>query len=542
MIEYANQGATRRLPLSKEMERALSFLPELGITAKVFSGGQPAKGSGLPRVGSTRHDHGNAADVFFYRDGRRLDWSNPDDLPLFQEIVTRGKQAGLTGFGAGDGYMQPGSMHIGFGEPAIWGAGGKGANAPDWLRSAYYGTEASGSQDIADDTMAVLGLPPMSSGQRAPAGSTEPRSTISTRGPEPMAEYQPEKASGLLGMLFPNMTADRQDRLVMGLSGMAMNPNRGLQEAAMGRMDERRDRRATFEQDRKQQEQVNKTTAYIENQVRAGNLPPELLEMARVDPVGALRASQEIILRQPEDNRTALMQNVEYIMQQNPEIPFDQALQMARSGTTINNNMGNSEFGTIPPGYELFTDEQGNRRMRPIAGGPAAREIELQERENDALGAARSTQQESKETTITRDVDRLVSMIDQGGLFNLPETGIVGGALGGLGVNQEAVDFKNTLAGIQSAVAFDRLQQMREASKTGGALGAVSERELDLLMSAYGALQQNTSGPMLKENLLTIKRIMTKIENDPVASRLYYGSSNQSNAASNGFSVTGRID
>lgn len=70
----------------------------MGITAEVFSGGQDAEGPN--RTGSHRHDHGGAGDVFFYKDGRRLDWGNPDDLPIFQDIVSRGKQAGITGFGA----------------------------------------------------------------------------------------------------------------------------------------------------------------------------------------------------------------------------------------------------------------------------------------------------------------------------------------------------------------------------------------------------------------------------------------------------------
>lgn len=150
-LTYANQGATRSLPISDHLQEALGFLPELGLTMEVFSGGQPEAGQG-PRVGSDRHDHGDSADVFFYKDGERLDWANPEHLPIFQEIVQRGKQAGLTGFGAGPGYMQPGSMHLGFGAPAVWGAGGKGANAPDWLKSAYNGgplmAYASGSAPV----------------------------------------------------------------------------------------------------------------------------------------------------------------------------------------------------------------------------------------------------------------------------------------------------------------------------------------------------------------------------------------------------------
>ena len=110
----------------------------MGITMEVFSGGQDGIETGSKqRVGSVRHDHGGAADTFFYKDGRRLDWANEADQPIFDEIVRRGVAAGVTGWGAGPGYMQQGSMHVGMGNPGVWGAGGKGANAPSWIRAAY---------------------------------------------------------------------------------------------------------------------------------------------------------------------------------------------------------------------------------------------------------------------------------------------------------------------------------------------------------------------------------------------------------------------
>lgn len=136
-LKYANQGATRNKPLSDDLVSRLGYLNDLGVTMEVFSGGQDGKGEGSRRTGSTRHDHGNAADAFFYKDGRRLDWANPADRPLFEQIVSRGRAAGITGFGAGDGYMRPGSMHIGMGNGGVWGAGGKGDNAPGWLSAAY---------------------------------------------------------------------------------------------------------------------------------------------------------------------------------------------------------------------------------------------------------------------------------------------------------------------------------------------------------------------------------------------------------------------
>lgn len=135
---YQNQSATRNDPLDPSLVSAMSFLPELGIQMHVISGGQePAGTPGGTRTGSTRHDHGKAADADFYKDGRKLDWSNPSDLPILTEIIKRAKSNGVSGIGAGDDYMGPGRFHVGFGNPGVWGADGKGANAPDWLREAY---------------------------------------------------------------------------------------------------------------------------------------------------------------------------------------------------------------------------------------------------------------------------------------------------------------------------------------------------------------------------------------------------------------------
>jgi hypothetical protein len=150
-LNYINQSATRNLPLSPKLVEQMSFLQDMGIRMDVFSGGQPAFGAG--RVGSHRHDLGGAADVFFSKGGRRLDWANAEDVPIFQEIVSRAKARGVTGFGAGEGYMQPGSMHIGGGPEAVWGRGGSGANAPSWLRDAASGQGGMSQASQAIDTM-----------------------------------------------------------------------------------------------------------------------------------------------------------------------------------------------------------------------------------------------------------------------------------------------------------------------------------------------------------------------------------------------------
>lgn len=75
------------------------------------------------------------------------------------------------------------------------------------------------------------------------------------------------------------------------------------------------------------------------------------------------------------------------------------------------------------------------------------------------------------------------------------------GALLGLIPGTGAYDQKATVETLQADAAFSTLQQMRNASKTGGALGQVSERELDLLMGAVGNLKIGQSPEQFGKNL-----------------------------------------
>lgn len=76
-VTLTNQGATRNQAIAEALQRNIASAIETvygpGYQAKVYSGGQPFKGEGGPRVGSTRHDGGNAADLYVYGpDGTRL--------------------------------------------------------------------------------------------------------------------------------------------------------------------------------------------------------------------------------------------------------------------------------------------------------------------------------------------------------------------------------------------------------------------------------------------------------------------------------------
>ncbi len=211
-ITYRNQGATRNQPLDDALAKRLAYLQNLGVTMEVFSGGQPTKEEGGPRTGSVRHDHGGAADAFFYKDGRKLDWANENDRPIFEQIVSQGKANGITGFGAGPGYMQEGSMHIGMGTPGVWGAGGKGANAPDWLRNAYGVAPSSAMAQVQakqfDPVGEVLaaGNPTGPNAVTGPTGS--PSATVAAADTPLTPPTSADTSKGLLGFDVPKGLPD----------------------------------------------------------------------------------------------------------------------------------------------------------------------------------------------------------------------------------------------------------------------------------------------------------------------------------------------
>jgi hypothetical protein len=293
---YSNQGATRNLPIDPALAQAFGFLPELGIQMEVFSGGQPAKGTSSARVGSTRHDHGRSADVFFRKEGRRLDWSNPNDVPIFQDVVKRARAAGVTGFGAGPGYMQPGSMHVGFGAPAVWGAGGKGANAPEWLRQAFAG--ATPGQAVANDTMAALG--------RQPMGQTMQMSSKS--GPMGLLGAMPEdEPGGLLGLLGkkPGWASKANDigAVLLALSGSP---------AAAPLLQQVQDRK----KDKRETARINQTVQWLQSQGRG-----DLAEAVAAGTLGGSDAAK--IALTPADPMAALQMQAAELGLQKSQLELD---------------------------------------------------------------------------------------------------------------------------------------------------------------------------------------------------------------------------
>lgn len=141
-VIYRNQGATRRLKVVPALERILlSAANATNTHVVIFSGGQDHT---TGTVGSNRHDHGYAADIWIYRDeGRRDQISMVSDTHEASEFARAAKQAGAKSIGAGSGYMGGVGMHVDISPGATvasssaryWGSGGRSGNAPRWVRT-----------------------------------------------------------------------------------------------------------------------------------------------------------------------------------------------------------------------------------------------------------------------------------------------------------------------------------------------------------------------------------------------------------------------
>ena len=147
------KAAVRRQPISGKLKKVLDYASaQAGVEVDIWSGGQPHKGSGGKRVGSTRHDGGNAADLDLYvtENGKRrkLSSKNGKDRVIIANFIKNAAAAGATGIGTGQGYMGDGRLHVGFGRAATWGGGMTG----DYKHAWRQGMKMQGKVDIEAGT------------------------------------------------------------------------------------------------------------------------------------------------------------------------------------------------------------------------------------------------------------------------------------------------------------------------------------------------------------------------------------------------------
>lgn len=168
-------------------------------------------------------------------------------------------------------------------------------------------------------------------------------------------------------------------------------------------------------------------------------------------------------------------------------------------GGGVSVNVNNE--GSIPSGFSAVRDPQGNLiRYEPVPGGPADTSEEA------ALAA------EGKETSANLVLDEIsiARELIEGQSVLSPATGLLGGAASVVN-STRAGALNNRLTTIKANIGFDKLQAMRDASPTGGALGQVSEFENRLLQAVFGSLEQSQSEADVLYNLSRLEEIYSRI-------------------------------
>ena len=142
-------------------------------------------------------------------------------------------------------------------------------------------------------------------------------------------------------------------------------------------------------------------------------------------------------------------------------------------------------IGKPPPGYRWTPD--GN--LEPIPGGPKDTS-----QKNKAIAETAAM----KAKLVTNKVDEALG---ETGFFSTGLTGTVLGMVPGT----SAYNLDTTLDTIKANIGFNELQAMRQASPTGGALGQVAVRELDMLQSTIASLKKGQSQDKLRKGLEQVK-------------------------------------
>jgi len=163
---------------------------------------------------------------------------------------------------------------------------------------------------------------------------------------------------------------------------------------------------------------------------------------------------------------------------------------------------GASPGGMPQPG---MAPQPGALRPQANPGQP------LTPKQKQELEAQRPHQTQAAQSSIAqvdnslRELDRLDQ---QSGLANI--TGPIAGRtpnLTGAATNAQA-----NLDTLKAQIGVHTLNAMREASKTGGAVGNVTEKEWPILQNQLGALQQSQTTAEFKRNLANVRASLVRIK------------------------------
>ena len=213
--------------------------------------------------------------------------------------------------------------------------------------------------------------------------------------------------------------------------------------------------------------------------------------------------TKKVIFESSQEQPTtpAAIQELQWRAEQGGLIPgTPEYAAWAREGGGRGTNINVAAAAPTPPtGYRNVFDANGMLvSQEAIPGGPVA-----------TSQAAQAEQTQMYNDIVIEDIGKFRNLVENQGLLT-PVTGLTGAVARAI-PGSPAMDAKALQDTIAASISFDRLQAMRNASPTGGALGSVTENELNLLQSTLGSISLSQSDEQLIENLNRLEKIYTDV-------------------------------
>lgn len=164
------------------------------------------------------------------------------------------------------------------------------------------------------------------------------------------------------------------------------------------------------------------------------------------------------------------------------------------------------------PGAQPSSQYQAPPGMLPSQAKAYREEMAKQAAKRAVGEQERKAGEQRTADVVTQDIDRAINTIEAN---PNTATGLMGSVYGKVSPGSPAGTLAGLLTTIKANTSFDKLQQMRQASPTGGSLGQVSDKENNLLQAAIGDLEQSRNPEELKYNLDRVRRTYQEIIHGP---------------------------
>ena len=175
---------------------------------------------------------------------------------------------------------------------------------------------------------------------------------------------------------------------------------------------------------------------------------------------------------------------------------------------SIDKNKPVDEIETDEPSQEVSSEKisditQGKYSIIPIKGSDTWNEYQADKKADKAT----LNLEQKYVTTLVEDIDSIIPLLEKYG----GQTGIFARMLPA----SKAKETFESLDSIEARIAFQALQDMRAASKTGGALGSIAVRELEMLGKTQGLLDFEFPEKTVR-NLLRLKNMLINTYNNKI--------------------------